>query len=301
MSRLSPRESDSARDSTHPTCAQGSRCMFKTRRAIARAIRAIQSTRPGICAYCACHKTCTRTSKAPCLPRNSNETMESAAPVTQSKLATNSTSSKLLRLPRSPTSTCLRTQPNLARDCGARVISTDFHTFQAHQTEPIVRQGQQKRRQRKHYHAPAKQDTTSGIQIPKARQRGHPAFQKPGVCAAKSLQDSSKCNFLWQSQWHGNFFHMRTLADAFEPLRTLSSAFRTLSATREPTSEHDLTPRPHLISGIFFRYAFKKNADPQHAQSCVSWCEGFLTSCSAFRIFAHWFPVTANVQSSIGC
>ena len=41
---------------------------------------------------------------------------------------------------------------------GARMISTNFDMFQARQNEPIVRQGQRKRRRRKDYDAPAKQD-----------------------------------------------------------------------------------------------------------------------------------------------
>ena len=39
------------------------------------------------------------------------------------------------------------------------MISTNFDMLQARQNEPIARQGQRKRRRRKHYHAPAKQDT----------------------------------------------------------------------------------------------------------------------------------------------
>ena len=153
------------------------------------------------------------------------------------------------------------------------MISTNFDTFQSHQNEPIVRQGQRTGRRRKHYHAPAKQDTSKRPplerKIPMARQREHAAFHAPAQrnnsqrcnrhdsrtgTTNSALQDSSTSLFLRQSQWHGNFFHMQTLSDAFGRLRTLS-------ATREPTSEHDLTPRPHLITGTL-RYAFGKKHLP---------------------------------------
>ena len=101
--------------------------------------------------YCARHEICTKSSKMQRQPRKSINTLESAAPVTEKKLATNSKSSKLLDLPRNPTLTRLH-----ARDCGARMISTNVDMFQARQSEPIVRQGQRKRRRRKHYDAPAR-------------------------------------------------------------------------------------------------------------------------------------------------
>ena len=118
------------------------------------------------------------------------------------------------------------------------MISTNFDTFQARPTRadwtgPTKRTPAQtlsRACQARHL-----KTTTPGTQIPMARQREHAAFQN----TAPALQDSSKSYFLLQSQWHGIFFHTQTLANAL----------RTLSATRKPTSEHNLTPRPHLITG----------------------------------------------------
>ena len=144
------------------------------------------------------------------------------------------------------------THPKLARDCGARMISTSLDTFQACQNEPIVRQGQRKGRRRKHYHAPAK-TTTPGTQILMARQRERAAFQNTAPAQRcnrhdsrtgttnSALQDSSKSHFLRQSQWHGNFFHMRTLADAFERFRTLADAFGHTQADQR-TQPYPQTP-----------------------------------------------------------
>ena len=120
------------------------------------------------------------------------------------------------------------------------MISTNFDTFQAHQNEPIVRQGQRTRRRRKHYHAPAKQDTSKRPPLErKSRWHGNENTQPSKTlrlrneikrsaatdtihARAQRIQRSKthrKVTFLRQSQWHGNFFHMRTLANDCPSLR----------------------------------------------------------------------------------
>ena len=106
--------------------------------------------------------------------------------------------------------------------------------------------GQLTGRRRKHYHAPAKQDTSKRPPLERKSQwHGNENTQPSKTlrlrneitrnaatdtihARAQRIQRSKthrQVMFLRQSQWHGNFFHMRTLADAFERSRTLSHAF----------------------------------------------------------------------------
>ena len=107
---------------------------------------ATKSTRKAL-KRCACHEIRTKSSKALRLSQKNHVTATCKA-------------LQMLRLPRNQTLTISHCARELARDCSPRMISTDFLQICSRENEPIVRQGQLKRRRRKHYHAPAKQDTS---------------------------------------------------------------------------------------------------------------------------------------------
>ena len=79
------------------------------------------------------------------------------------------------------------------------MISTKFDTFQARQNEPIVRQGQRKRRRCKHYRALAKQDTSKRppwIANPTGTATRTRSLPKHCACAAKRHVELEKLRFL---------------------------------------------------------------------------------------------------------
>ena len=162
------------------------------------------------------------------------------------------------------------------------MISTDFLQICSRENEPIVRQGQRKRRRRKHYHAPAKQDTSNNhpwIANPTENTQPSKTLRLHNKITRNAATDTihARAQRIQRSKTHRKV----TFCDnpngtatfsTCERSRTLSNAFerlRTLSATRELTSEHDLTPRPHLITGTL-RYAFGKisSCDIRNSMRC---------------------------------
>ena len=139
-------------------------------------------------------------------------------------------------------------------------IYTQAPKYCACQNEPNVRQGQRKRRRRKHYDAPAKQDaskrpTTPGSQISMARQREHAAFQNTAPAQRNdtsslrsydsrtgpmntALADPSKTRFHDEFQWHTLVASPRTVADGCGRLRTVANS----GATPREYGLHPQTP-----------------------------------------------------------
>ena len=144
------------------------------------------------------------------------------------------------------------------------MISTNADTFEAHQNEPIARQGQRKRRRRKHSpHLPSRtpQVDHPWIANPMARQREHAAFQNTAPtqqndtqrdkrhdsrtgAANSALQHSSKIIFatIPVTQAH------RLTTDGWEWWRTVANGckLRTLEQLLANTAS---TPRPPPFNG----------------------------------------------------
>ena len=113
-------------------------------RKLERAAPATKSARKAL-KWCACREICRNSSKVLRLSRKikSRYNAQNVAPATKPEFDTLASHAE---------------KP--ARDCSARMISTNFDMLQSRQKEPIVQQGQRNRRRRTHYHAPAKQDTS---------------------------------------------------------------------------------------------------------------------------------------------
>ena len=103
--------------------------------------------------YCACHEICTKSSKVLRVPRNLHEQLESSAPVTKNDVIVTCKTLKMLRLPRYLNFTLSHRTRKTARDCRARMISTDFSQICSRESEPIARS-------RKRLRAHSKQNTS---------------------------------------------------------------------------------------------------------------------------------------------
>ena len=116
-------------------------------RATARAIGPTQSAQRVRFAFSKMHRAKTRASRP----------TQSAAPATTSarKLESAAPAAKSAR--KALKCCACHEICTKSSNCSARMISTDVLQICGRENEPIVRQGQRKRRRRKHYHAPAKQ------------------------------------------------------------------------------------------------------------------------------------------------
>ena len=140
------------------------------------------------------------------------------------------------------------------------MISTNFDMFQAHQNQPSVRQGKRKRRRRKHYDAPAKQDTSKRPPLDRKSQwHGNENTQPSKTLRLRSettrrasrsydsctgpmktaLADPSKTRFHDESTWHTLIAsprteRLRTVANGCERLRTLEQLLANTASTRPP-------------------------------------------------------------------
>ena len=206
---------------------------------------------------CACHKIQSKRSKVLRLSR-------------KAKLATNSKSSKVLDLPRNPTLTRLRhASKTIARDCGARMILTNFDMLQARQNKPIARQGQRKRRRRKHYDAPAKQDTSKRPPPDRKSQWHGNENTQPSKTLRLRSETTRRASRSYDSRTgptktaladpsktrlnpNGTHFsphrgRLRTVADGCGRLRTVANGCKRLRTLEQLLANTASTPRPPLI------------------------------------------------------
>ena len=131
--------------------------------------------------------------------------------------------------------------------------------LQARQSEPIVRQGQLKRRRRKHYDAPAKQDTSKRPPLDcKSQWHGNENTQPSKTLRLRSkttrrvsrsydsrtgptktaLADPSKTRLHDESQWHTLIAAPRTVANGCELWSNSSRTRPTPTYKREPFATH---------------------------------------------------------------
>ena len=162
----------------------------------------------------------------------------------------------------------------LARDCGARMISTCFRLAKTSRLYDRANENDTRANTCARLPSRTPQSDHPGSQIPPARQREHAAFQNtvlrlPGACAAKphvdlaklqfkiphranenspmktALADPSETRFHDESQWHTLSASPRTVADGCGRLRTLEQLLANTASTRRPPLING-SPSPHI-------------------------------------------------------
>ena len=129
------------------------------------------------------------------------------------------------------------------KDCGARMISTNFDMLQARQDEPIARQGQRKWRQRKNYHAPAKQHTSKRPPLDRkshwhGNENTQPSKTDSRTGPTKTAHHkSSKLTRSALLHWESHSAIIRTVADGCERLRTVAQHPANKASPPDPQDE----------------------------------------------------------------
>ena len=143
----------------------------------------------------------------------------------------------------------------LPRDCSAKRFRPIFLHICSCENKPIERQGQRKRRRRKHYYAPAKQDTSKQPPLRrKSHWHGNENTQPSKTLRLRSETTRRASKATIPAQGHKNdtlqviqttcknaltngaalTFHLRTLANACGRLRTQRRIWRTHADPQAP-------------------------------------------------------------------